>query len=352
MSQAQLAQIGLIVGSILAGPQATQAYGSLAELGAGLLFTRYSRQQETQADLLGTAYMTEAAFNPRGAENMLLALQRLQRGETSALERYFIDHPDPRKRVGDVRKEIAALQVRNPSIGTSALQRDPFVRKLANMITGRSTMQTTVRGNTIYQRKTGIIATAPQGWIATTEPGKLFVMVPRGGRGEGFIAQDLPTQRLPNYQNVQVAIRSQLQNMGLRYVTSGQAESATGERFNVDLWQGRTSRGSVAVESTQFIAGESAIVFLEVGPATRRRTDLVSIVRTMRFDRDRARSAEPPRIRVERARRGDTWQDIARRATGNPAHAETVAKINGFDFPSTPPPDLLLKLPEDVIEEV
>lgn len=351
MSQAQLAQIGMVLGSIIVGPAAAQAYGGLAELGAGLLFTRHSRRQETQADLLGTAYMTEAGYNPRGAENMLLALQRLQRGETSPLERYFIDHPDPGKRVGDVRKEIAALQARNTTIASKPLERDPFVRQLAEIITGRSTLQTTIRGNTVYQRQFGIIATAPQGWIATTEPGRLFVLAPRRGQGEGFIAQTLPSERLQG-QNVQIAIRNQLQNMGLQYVTTGVAESATGERFTVDLWQGRTSNGAVAVESTQFVEGGSVIVFLEIGPANRRRTDLVSIVRSMRFDRDRARSADPPRMRVERSRRGDTWETLARRATGRPEHAEIVAKINGFDFPSTPPPDVLLKLPEDVIEEV
>src|SRR6185503_19036917 len=40
ISQQQLAQIGLVIGSIVAGPAASQAYGGLVQLGAGLLFTR------------------------------------------------------------------------------------------------------------------------------------------------------------------------------------------------------------------------------------------------------------------------------------------------------------------------
>lgn len=54
ISRAQLAQFGMVLGAVVAGPEALQQYGQLAQLGIGLLFQRYSRQQETQADLLGT----------------------------------------------------------------------------------------------------------------------------------------------------------------------------------------------------------------------------------------------------------------------------------------------------------
>src|SRR5688572_8231508 len=63
MSRAQLAQFGMILGAVLAGPEAAQQYGQLAEIGIGLLFQRYSRGQETQADLLGTTYLARSQFN-------------------------------------------------------------------------------------------------------------------------------------------------------------------------------------------------------------------------------------------------------------------------------------------------
>ena len=79
ISKSQLAQLGLVLGAVVAGPEVLQQYGQLAELGLGLLFQRYSRQHETEADLLGTGYMAEARYNPIGAERMLLTLQRLDR---------------------------------------------------------------------------------------------------------------------------------------------------------------------------------------------------------------------------------------------------------------------------------
>src|SRR5688572_19971033 len=128
ISRAQLAQFGMILGSVLAGPEATQAYGQLAELGVGLLFQRYPRSQETQSDLVGTEYVARANYNPIGAERMLLALQRMDKTKESALERYFQSHPDPAKRVGDVRKKIAQLQTTAPTtMASAAPDRDRYV---------------------------------------------------------------------------------------------------------------------------------------------------------------------------------------------------------------------------------
>ncbi len=349
ISQQQLAQVGLALGSILAGPVASETYGGLVQLGAGLLFTRYSRQQETQADLLGTAYMTEGGYNPRGAENMLLALRRLA-GTPSGIERYFIDHPDPAKRVREVEREIQSLQSRNPSIATQPLARAPFVRLLESVITGASTMQTTIRENTVFNRRYGIIVTAPPGWQATSDPGALFVLAPSRSTGNAFIAQEIAVRLLRQYPNLQTAIRSQLQNMGLQYVQSGSVSSATGENFPVDVWRGATDRGQVMVQSTQFLEGENAVVFLSMTPQ-RGGPDLASILRSMRFDRARARAAEPPRIRLTTSRAADTWEALARRATGHAEDASAIAKLNGFDFPSAVAAGIVIKLPEAVVPE-
>jgi predicted Zn-dependent protease len=349
ISQQQLAQIGLGIASIVAGPVASEAYGGLVQLGAGLLFTRYSRQQETQADLLGTAYMTEAGYNPRGAENMLKALQRLENGDTTALDRYFIDHPDPGKRVNDVHGEINKLQAKNASIGTGPLDRNSFVRRLDGVITSDSTMQTTVRNNTIYNRRYGIILTAPPGWDARAEPGTVFVLAPkRSQTGEAFFAQEVPLQKLQGYANVQTAVRNQLQQMGLQYAQTGSAQTASGQRFNIDVWTGNTQSGQVIVQSTQFTDASNAVVFMQMSPANRRGSDLAAILQTMQIDRARARSAEPPRLRIETTRAGDTWQELARRATGNTNDAAEIAKMNGFDYPSNVPAGIAVKLPEQV----
>lgn len=350
MSQQQLAQIGMVLGSVAIGPAASQAYGSLIQLGAGLLFTRYSRQQESQADLLGTAYMTEAGFNPKGAENMLLALQRLEGTKGGGVERYFIDHPDPKKRVADVRHEIGGLQQRNPVIGTQPLDR-ALVPRMEGVITGGSTLETTIRDNVVYNRRYGIIATPPRGWMVSTEPGALFVMSPMRSTGESLIVQEVPIEKLQQFASAQNAVRAQLQQMGLQYVNSGVARTSSGQQLPVDLWSGNTERGQVAVESTQLVEQDSAIIFLQISQARTSTGGLMGVLRDLRFDRAAARSVEPPRIHVVTSRSGDRWDELARRATGRADDAEAIAKINGYDYPSAVPAGVPIKLPQDLVRE-
>ncbi|HEU4523250.1 MAG TPA: M48 family metallopeptidase, partial [Thermoanaerobaculia bacterium] len=146
ISRAQLAQFGMLLGAVVAGPQAMQQYGQLAELAVTLLFQRYSRGQETQADIVGTGYMAESRFNPIGAERMLMTLQRLDKSESSAIDRYFQSHPDPAKRVRDVRGKLQELRQTSGATWDEP-SRTPYVPMLEGIITANSTENVVIRDN-------------------------------------------------------------------------------------------------------------------------------------------------------------------------------------------------------------
>lgn len=348
ISQSQLAQIGLVLGSILAGPAATQTYGGIAQIGAQLLFQRYSRTQESHADVLGTAYMAEAGYNPAGAADMLMVLQRLNKDGVSQLEQYFLSHPDPALRVQTVNNEIRDLQQRSGAFTGQPMDRSSFIRLMEGMITGASTLQTTVRDDAVYQRRHGIVMPVPSGWTATTAPGALFTMAPRGESGQAMIAQEVPVSALQGARSVQDGIRRMVQAMNLRYVTSTTVSTRTGERFEIDLWSGQTQQGPVSVETTQFAAGDQVVVFMQIIPGARTsQSQLGNLLSGTRFDRELARRAEPPRMRIGTVP-ARTWSDVASRATGRSSDAETLAHINGFDVGDPVPPSLLLKLPQAV----
>src|SRR5205814_2499754 len=63
MSKAQLAQLGLGVASIVSPTMAQLA--QVAGAGLQLLFLKFSRTDETQADELGFRFMTKAGYDPR-----------------------------------------------------------------------------------------------------------------------------------------------------------------------------------------------------------------------------------------------------------------------------------------------
>jgi predicted Zn-dependent protease len=353
ISRQQLAQFGLVLGAVVAGPEVLQQYGQLAELGLGLLFQRYSRAHETQADLLGTGYMAEARYNPIGAERMLMTLQRLDKNPSAGIDRYFMSHPEPAKRVRDVQQKIAELGGMTSAAGVEPPNREQFVRLLDGAITGNSTEDTVIRNNTLYDRHHNLVVQAPRGWKITSEPGVLFAMTPEGRRQDTyFVAQEVDARQMQG-RDAQNAVRIRFEQMGLKYAGSRDARMGSGERFTVDVWQGQTQGGVVGVESTQFVHGDhvAVLMFVSPGGASRTQSPMADILSQISVNQQRVRSVNPPRMRLGTVRQGESWAELARRATGNTNDAEAVANINGYDLRNAPPAGMLVKLPEEVVRD-
>ena len=350
ISKQQPAQFGLVLGAVVAGPEVLQQYGQLAQIGLGLLFQRYSRQHETEADLLGTGYVAEVHYNPIGVERMLMTLQRLDKNPASGLDRYFMSHPDPAKRVADVRHKITELSGMVSAGAFEPPDRDAYLRLTDGMITANSTEHVVIRNDTIYDRDHGMVVRAPNGWVPSTQPGVLFAMTPRKSDGSSyFVAQEVEANALQG-RNAQDAIRYRLQQMGLGFVGSREARTGTGERFPVDVWQGQTQSGRVGVQTTQFVHGDHVVVMMFVSPNANTNA-LATILEQMDVRPSQARSMDPPRIHIEAVRRGESWADLARRATGKANDAEAVANLNGFDVKTPPQVGMLVKLPEEVVPD-
>lgn len=107
MSKAQLAQLGLGVGSMVSSRVAQ--YGGLAEQGLGMLFLKYSRDDERQADDLGLRYLLRTGYDPRPMPGVFRMLKSV--GDASGGGRvpaWLSSHPDPEMREERVEAAIAA----------------------------------------------------------------------------------------------------------------------------------------------------------------------------------------------------------------------------------------------------
>src|SRR5438552_1516895 len=100
------AGIAGILGTILAGPAA----GQLAQLPIGAYFLRYSREYETEADLLGARIMANAGYDPRDLANMFRTIEAQGGGGGG----FFSDHPSPANRYARINQEAQYLRVNNP----------------------------------------------------------------------------------------------------------------------------------------------------------------------------------------------------------------------------------------------
>lgn len=106
-----LGTIGLILGGAILGGQTGAQLGML---GAQAWMTKYSREYESQADILGARIMATAGYDPRDLANVFRTIQ--QQGGSRGPE-WLSSHPDPGNRYEKINREAQSLRIsQNPPI--------------------------------------------------------------------------------------------------------------------------------------------------------------------------------------------------------------------------------------------
>jgi predicted Zn-dependent protease len=96
MSKGQLSSIlvgGLSIIAEVAAPGMGQVASALGGAGAGAFLASYSRDNERQADALGTEYMVQSGYSPAGMVGLMEMLNGLNKSRPSSIEVMFATHP-------------------------------------------------------------------------------------------------------------------------------------------------------------------------------------------------------------------------------------------------------------------
>jgi hypothetical protein len=102
-------------GMLLGGPFALG--GPVGVAGYSLAFMRFSRTDETQADIVGTQTMVQAGYDPQGMVTLFQKLEK--RGPNCCGPEYLSDHGNLGDRIKRVQKEIGYLRVAPSPLQTS-----------------------------------------------------------------------------------------------------------------------------------------------------------------------------------------------------------------------------------------
>ena len=101
----QILGIGAQIGGGILGGAAGQQMGAMLAQG---YFLKYSRDYETQADILGSRIMASAGYDPRDLANMFQTIAQQSKGGGPE---FLSSHPDPGNRFEKINKEATLLTV-------------------------------------------------------------------------------------------------------------------------------------------------------------------------------------------------------------------------------------------------
>ena len=110
-SKAYLAQSGLgILGGLLGKSAGTSnVVNAIGGVGLNVVFLKFSRDDEYQADQVGAQIMARAGYDPLAMASLFELLRAQQSSNPSKVEQFLSDHPSSADREARIRQQAAAL---------------------------------------------------------------------------------------------------------------------------------------------------------------------------------------------------------------------------------------------------
>jgi len=159
MSKEQLAGLGLVVGSIAS--QRIAQYAGAASQALSVLFLKFSRDNENQADELGVRYSSRANFDSREMANVMRLLDKLSGESGGRLPEWLATHPNPGNRLEHINAMVSKMQT---DFTGSTVNREGYERRLDGIMFGMNPREGFFKGNVFYHPDLRFSLSFPNGW--------------------------------------------------------------------------------------------------------------------------------------------------------------------------------------------
>lgn len=174
ISKAQLAQLGLGIGSILSSDIAR--FGQLASAGLGILFLKYGRDAEYQADVAGFRYALNENYDVREAPKVFQTLSRISEvGGGGRLPEWLSTHPNPENRIERLESMIDTVKL---DLSRTIVDREDYLRHIQGMTFGEDPRQGYFEGTHFYHPQMRFQLRFPDGWKVQNTPSAVASMSP------------------------------------------------------------------------------------------------------------------------------------------------------------------------------
>lgn len=310
-----------------------QSLGGVAQQALGVLFLKYGRDDELQADQLGARYASRAQWDPAAVPEMLTTLGRLDEasGQSKGVPNWLETHPEPLTRVKDIQTTVQQL-----SAGRTDFVRnqDNLFRAIDGIIYGDNPEQGIVRGATFIHPPLRFSIDFPSGWDVQNSPDQVVAKAP--GAEVYMLLQQI---EMPRGNGIEDIARASMQNAGFR-IQSGGRQQVNGLDAFIGLYQGQLQGlGNVTMRAAHIV--HNGNVYLVAGfsaPNVFGPLDdaILRSIRTFKpLTAAEAEAVHPNRVDIYVVRQGDSWQSIADRSSGV-IKPTTLAIMNGAEPNSQP----------------
>lgn len=160
ISKAQLAQVGLGLSAVFIEP--ARELLPLASAGLSVLFLKFGREDEYQADELGLRYASQGDYDLKEVPEVFAMLKEVSEAEGAGrVPEWLSTHPHPENRIERLEQGIAEL---SPKVRAGEVDRQQYLRQLDGLVYGPDPRDGYFRGDRFYHPQLRFGITMPESW--------------------------------------------------------------------------------------------------------------------------------------------------------------------------------------------
>ena len=336
-SRAQLAQFGVLVGGLFLG----DLVSGVAQLGVGMLFLSFSRDNERQADQLGVEYASKAGYDGKELAGFFETLERMNPGsDRSGLPGWFSTHPSPEDRVVAVRKEAGEWQQK---LGSRDLKvnREVYLRHIDGLLYGDDPRQGYVDEGMFYHPDMKFQFPVPANWKVNNTQSQVQMM---SENKDGIISFSIAPAQSPKEAAVKFTQANRATVLDSDSVTVG---GFPAQRLVCDV-KGQ----SAAMRVVSYFIQKDKSIFYFHGLSAPSAFDkhLNTFERTMRGFKElsdpKKINVKPDRIRLRTTKAAGTVESSLRSMGIPKDDLDDTALLNGMELNESLPMNSLIKVVE------
>lgn len=173
MSRQMIFNLGLVVGSVLS--KEVRRWAPLAGLAGNLLFLKFSRSDEYQADSLGIQYARGSRYLPGAMVTFFHSLQQLTADHGgSSIPNFLSTHPLTSRRIEEVQEML------QPGDENLKVARNDYLQRVNGLVYGNNPLQGYVEGNAFYHPQMRFAFNIPAGWKVQNTPAQVALAEANG----------------------------------------------------------------------------------------------------------------------------------------------------------------------------
>jgi predicted Zn-dependent protease len=142
-------------------------------MGVGMLFLRFSRDNERQADSLGVEYASKLHYDAAQLASFFHTLEQMNPGaDRSGLPSWFSTHPNPEDRVNAVKAQAQQWQ-QKMALSKPFVNGDAYLRRIDGLIFGDDPRQGYVKDGIFYHPDLRFQFPVPDRWVLQNTPSQV-----------------------------------------------------------------------------------------------------------------------------------------------------------------------------------